>query len=296
MPKGKTIEAGGDQRPGSLVLEAISPFPKRLGLLQIQHGALYFINYIRSIRQFAGRFADRPRQETAEHGHELANSPPRTTIHDMTPEELANKHPRLYHVTEPGGAQAILDHGLLTTAQLVDRSAVPEPRRSKLLSCKREKRELLEHPDFGQVVLNDNRPLHEGKLDACLDDDLTAADWLMMLNKKVFFWATKGGLNRLLKSSVNRNRPPDVIVVNTLSLASTHFDCLCISPINSGATLHKPARRGLSTFALAKDVTFASWSVSRGNKTPDKIREITVDGGVPDIRAHVVDVRWARQR
>jgi len=147
------------------------------------------------------------------------------------------------------------------------------------------------HDVHGEAILNDNRPFHEHKLAAYLDDGLTPQDWLQRLNSKVFFWTDQARLDGLLGARMNRDRPREILVVNTLTLVSAHYGKVAISPINSGSTLRKPARRGEATFASLPEVRWPEWRRRRGKKGPDKIVEVIVEGGVPDIADYVDEVR-----
>ncbi len=114
------------------------------------------------------------------------------------------------------------------------------------------------------------------------------ADWLRILNSRVFVWASEEGLNRLLNAKLNRTRAREVLIVDTLSLAKTHAERIEICPINSGSTLRKPARRGMNTFTPLLEHSFYDWSRLRGRR--DKILEVTVRDHVPDIAEHILDV------
>ncbi|WP_299390834.1 hypothetical protein [Pelagibius sp.] len=209
----------------------------------------------------------------------------------MTPEELAERHPRLFHVTEPGAHEGIRRHGLLSTRALLDRFETPAAERERLLTTRRPEAVPLHHPEHGTAVLNDNLPLSEKALRTCLDDGLTPADWLGILNGKVFFWADEAGLQRLLGARMNRGRQREVLVFDTRRLAEAHIDSLCLSPINSGATLRRAARRGLATFSRAKDYRYPQWRKLRGRS--DRILEVTVDHAVPQAADFLLDVRLA---
>lgn len=209
----------------------------------------------------------------------------------MTPQELADLHPRLYHVTEPGAWESMARDGLLSTVGVLELFGVSVEQHAVLTARRRPQAVPLLHARKGRVVLNDQIPLNEKKLASCLDDGLTPADWLKKLNERVFFWAHEDGLSRLLNAQVNRKRTRQVIVVDTLSLASAHMALIDICPINSGATIHQPARRGHSTFTPMTAVTYAAWRRQRGKSSPDKILEVTVRGGVPDIARHALELR-----
>lgn len=207
----------------------------------------------------------------------------------MTPDELAARHPRLFHVTEPGAWASIRRFGLLSTSRLLDLFELDVGARRVLETHRRPEAVGLSHPSHGDIVLNDNLPLSEAALASCLDDGLKPADWLRMLNARVFFWADEDGLSRLLGAKANRGRSRDVLVVDTLSLARTHADRMELCPINSGATLRKPARRGLSTFTPLAANAYDDWRRLRGKR--DRILEVVVRGGVTDIERHVLEVR-----
>lgn len=140
----------------------------------------------------------------------------------------------------------------------------------------------------GRVVINDNTPLTEEALAGCLEGDLRPADWLRMLNERVFFWADEKGLDRLLRARANRGRPCDVLEIDTLSLARTHGPRIELSPINSGATLRRPAKRGVSTLTPLESVSYEEWRRLRARR--DTVLEVIVRDGVPDIAKHLVSV------
>lgn len=207
----------------------------------------------------------------------------------MTPDELATRHPRLYHVSEPGAHESIRKHGLLSTSAILDLFEVEAQERQRLTTARRATAVPLSHPLYGTMILNDNLPLSEKALENCLDDGLTPSDWLRTLNSRVFFWADETGLQRLLGAKMNRGRQREVLVFDTLLIAQAHMDTLCLSPINSGATIRKPARRGLTTFTPAKDHSYAQWRRLRGKS--DKIVEVTVDHALPRASEFLIDVQ-----
>lgn len=206
----------------------------------------------------------------------------------MSPEDLSARHPRLYHVTEPGAWSNIKEKGLLSTAHLLNLFDTNQEQRTIIETKPRSSSVTLQHPLHGRVIINDNLPLSEKALTKCLDHNLLPADWLRILNSRVFFWANEEGLNRLLNAKLNRTRAREVLIVDTLSLAKAHAERIEICPINSGSTLRKAARRGLNTFTPLLEHSFNDWSKLRGGR--DKILEITVKDHVADIAEHILDV------
>ncbi len=112
----------------------------------------------------------------------------------MTPFQLAQEHPRLWHVTAADAVPSILDRGLLTTADILARWGVDPTQRDGYLTRRRPVPVTLTHPALGSIVINDNAPLNERKLTAVLDDGLTAPDWLRMLNSRLFFFVDRTSL------------------------------------------------------------------------------------------------------
>ena len=207
----------------------------------------------------------------------------------MTPEDLAVLHPRLFHVTTPGALPGILRHGLLPTTGLLDLFEVPPAARPAIEGARRPGSVALEHPVHGRAVVTDNLPLHVRALESCLDDGLRPADWFRILNGRVFLWADEAGLQRLLGARLNRGRARDVLVLDTLGVARAHSARVEISAINSGATLRRAARRGLGTFTPLGRWSYGEWQRLRGRR--DRILEVTVVGGIPDVAAHLVEHR-----
>ena len=121
----------------------------------------------------------------------------------------------------------------------------------------------------------------EAALARCLDDGLTPDDWLSMLSARVLFWANEAGLDRRLPARANLGRAVTVLVVDTLALAHACAGQIELSAINSGATIRRPARRGLSTFTPMLRHSFAEWSRLWSRR--DTVLEVTVVGGVREV-------------
>ncbi len=208
----------------------------------------------------------------------------------MTPEDLAARHPRLFHQTAPGAWEAIREHGLLPTTEMLRRIQLPQEQIDALTRYRRPHTMTFLDTPMGRVEINDNRPLSHKALAGCLDDGLSPQTWCAMLAERVFFWADETrGLSRLLGAKMNRDRPRDVLVIDTLGFAAAQAARIELSPINSGSTIRKPARRGLGTFTPMRDVAdYKAWRGLRG-KT-DTVLEVVVPG-VVDVAPHVVEVR-----
>ena len=204
----------------------------------------------------------------------------------MTPDELAERIPRLHHVTDREAWPMIERHGLLTTDGIVERF-VADPAEAARLRTERRADFVTVHdgPD-GRVTINDNLPLHFGNLAPHLDDGLTPAEWLRMLNGRVYFWPRVERGAGFLRAGRRGGREKLLLTFSTRSLAAAHEGRLDLAPINTGSALRRPARRGRATFTPASDVGWGEWRRLRGRL--DDVAEVSVRGGVPDALDHLL--------
>ena len=162
----------------------------------------------------------------------------------MTPEELAAKHPLLYHVTDPRNWEGILKHGLMPTSRILSLREVSDEDRDCINQRRWRESVPLTHPIHGDAVITDHKPLSETKLWNCLDDGLTPADWLALLDERVFFWVDEEHRDKFLTAQLKHARDRLVLVLDSLNMARSHGDQMELSPFNSGSTFYDAARRG----------------------------------------------------
>ena len=203
----------------------------------------------------------------------------------MSPDEIASMHPVLYHITRGSVVPSIKQHGLLSTSSLLDLFQVPPDQRRVLEERARPSSVTIAHPAYGKITLTDNAPLREAALNQCLDDGLTSADWMRLLNQRVFFWVNERDVDRHLQAGLKDGQARVVLKLDTLSVARAYLNRIELSAINTGATLRRPARRGLTTFAPAHLYTYREWRQLRTGR--DRIKEFTVLGGIGDVADHL---------
>ncbi|GAA4863904.1 DUF7002 family protein [Actinomycetospora straminea] len=185
-----------------------------------------------------------------------------------TPGDLAARHPRLFHMAEAGAWPSIREHGLASAAALVERFGAP----SALVTGRRT----TAVPLGDGVVLRDNGVLHDGQLARCLDG-MAIPDFYRMLNGRVYFWPTRRRVRGLLAARAYRARAHLVLEIDTARLLARHADAVRLSPINMGATLINPPRRGPHTARRLAD-----WPPGRA------VAEVSVEHAVPDVADLVV--------
>lgn len=205
----------------------------------------------------------------------------------MSPEEFADRHPRLFHVTRPQAIPSIEKHGLLTTSALLDLFAVSGAQRQAIEEKRRPRNVTIRHDLHGEAVVTDNAPLSERALQKCLDDDLTPAHWLRILNGRTFFWPDRINLAKHLQASRRKSEVRTVLVLDTLRLAKAHHERIELAAINTGSTIRRPAHRGLLTFSPAHLYTYGEWQRLRGMH--DRLKEVSIVGSVPDIGNYLIE-------
>lgn len=204
----------------------------------------------------------------------------------MKTHDFIQRYPRLFHMAEEGAWPSIRATGLSSTSALLDHLGYIGEKRLAYESLQRARKTTVSDIGGRDFVLRDQRPMAANRLEKVLQDGLKPRDWYELINGRVFFWVEEKRLIGLLNSRDNRDRPHDVLVVDTTTLLAKYADAVLLTHMNTGNTFPFPQPRGLDTF-----VRIADWP-ARPNGTPDrKIVELTVKYAVPDIADHVLEVR-----
>ena len=114
----------------------------------------------------------------------------------MLTSELVRLYPFLFHTVADGSWPSIREHGLLSTAAMLELWAVKEAQRRDLLTTVRSESVVIEHPRLGSAVVRDQGPIHAPSLGECLTD-LSVEQWLQKLNERVFFFLQRGQVDGL---------------------------------------------------------------------------------------------------
>ncbi len=206
----------------------------------------------------------------------------------MKEDELVSRYPRLWHMAHDGAWPAIRDHGLMSAGALLDAYDVQGPRRHALRSCRRPESVPLDADALPMAVIRDQKPMTDAALIRCLDDGLTPRDWYELLNSRTFFWLSRARIWTLLRARAYRDVRQTVLTLDTARLVAAHRDRIWLSPINSGATLFKPQRRGKQTFQRIAAFPYEARSATRIDA--NNVVELVVDHSVPDVADFVLAV------
>jgi hypothetical protein len=204
----------------------------------------------------------------------------------LTPELLAARYPRLYHMAEEGSWDSIQQHGLLSTTALLDLFEVPQDDRYALEARRRPESVSIHHPVHGTAWIRDNKPINETVLRRTLEG-MTEEEFYRTLNRRVFFWVSTDRLDRLRNAPPYRHRRHDVLELDTAALLARHHERVELSHLNSGA-VHPAANypRGIGTF---KPITRYAYG-ERRSISNEPLVELTVLYAVPDVSDFVIDV------
>lgn len=208
----------------------------------------------------------------------------------VTPTELANHYPRLFHMAECSSWESIQHHGLLCTEALVKLFEISPEDRGAILHHRRPERITINHPTNGSAVIRDQKPLSSSKLGKCLKD-CSLKQWLQMLNSRVFFWLCKERLETLMCAREYCAENHLVIILDTLRLATDFQDKITLTPMNTGNTRPYAHPRGLSTFSRMEDYPFRQ----RLRHGPySTVVELAVETGVHNILDYVIEASIMR--
>lgn len=207
----------------------------------------------------------------------------------VTPLELSQHYPRLYHMAEPNTWEKIQKAGLLCTSAILDECLITGDTRKALELSKRERKEPVQHPTLGEIFLRDQKPLYVGKLAKSLTD-CTVEQWFRMLNSRVFFWPTWARLERLMQAREYAGRKHLVLTVDTFALTTDYEKQITLAPMNTGNTMPIAHPRGLKTFSKMRDYPFQE-RLKRGPYYT--VVEVAVEGGVRDLSKYVIRAEHA---
>ena len=199
----------------------------------------------------------------------------------MLAQQLWEKYPQMFHMAEAGSWPSIRRHGLLSTSALLDLFEVPRKERIAIETRRRPKSVPLKHPVYGRAVIRDQKPLSEKRLAACLHGGITVSQWLLLLNRRVFFWLEETRLDTLRGAQAYRAQRQVVLTVDTRGLVEAHAARILLTHMNTGATRPFAHDRGRDTFCTIGKYAF---------KERRRVVELTVARQVRDIKKYVLKV------
>lgn len=204
----------------------------------------------------------------------------------MSPEQLIDLYPHIYHMAEADSWPSIREHGLLSSLEVARRSGVQGQAAINLRRTHRAEKLSVNVPGIGNVVLRDQIPMAPERIERALPEGISAGDWYELINERVFFWAEEERLHRLLNGRQYKHLEHDVLTIDTASLLRIHADNIRLCHMNSGNTYPAMVKRSPDIFKRIGD-----YEINRRGNPKKPVVEVTVLGGVPDIALHVRNIR-----
>jgi TfoX N-terminal domain len=149
-----------------------------------------------------------------------------------------------------GALPQIEKYGLLSSEATLDLLSINGTRREQLLACRRPESVILESREHGRFILRDQKPMRDAALAECLVG-MTLPEWYRLLNGRTFMWSNEDRVETLLGARAYRGAEHLILTVDTASFAGKYESQLEVSPINSGATLYIPPKRGAFTSKIS---------------------------------------------
>ena len=178
----------------------------------------------------------------------------------------------LWHVAPAGAWDRISRRGFLTAEQLIGEAQLDEGERRTLLTAPRR------HPvslklESGQVTLRDQGPLFKTKdLQSILGDGLSIADWIHLLNRRVYFFTDQKNMQALVDKYVKLEGAQDVLILSPMRLYDVAKNRIELAAQNTGAIARRPGvKKYRNTFMPV------------GQFPNQKPSEVTVLDGVDDL-------------
>lgn len=197
----------------------------------------------------------------------------------VKPENLIARHPQVFHVASADSWPSIQQHGLLSTASLLELHGVTDAERDRLLRRKREISTTLSTPGVGIAVIRDQKPLKF--IGQKIDPSSSLSRFLEALNSRVFFAPTQDRLERLLEAREYRGMPQVVLTVDTRALMEGYEHEIRLCRFNSGACtqLNHPVRGHESWTSISR----YPYDDYRRKYKGEALVEVTVSQAVPDV-------------
>jgi hypothetical protein len=199
----------------------------------------------------------------------------------VTPGEIIERYPRLYHLTHLSNVDSIMRLGLLSTSALLDLFGIEGEARRLIEASNRRELVPIEHQTHGVAILRDQKPMDDSGLRRALRDGITPAEWYRLVNRHVFFWVDEARVERLLNARAYRTERHALIVSRSAGLIERYAEQVVLSPINTGATKPLPHPRGRDCFVPLPSYPFADWTAKRRGR--DTVVEVAVATAVPDL-------------
>jgi hypothetical protein len=157
----------------------------------------------------------------------------------MTPEQFLDRCKLICHVGPAGVWEQIAKHGFRSAEQLIMDADLPDAEREQLLSTPRREAVRL-HVHGDEVILRDQGPLlARNDVKSILESGLDVSEWIHLLNRRVYFFATEAPLQKLRDKYIESDGAQDVIWLSPLKILEVEGIRLELASQNTGAVARR---------------------------------------------------------
>ena len=212
-------------------------------------------------------------------------------IRPMDADELIATCPRVYHSASAIAWPSIQQHGLLSTAALLELYSVHPNTRSEIMTRRRERSISLDAPGLPPAVIRDQKPMKF--LSEKIEPGADVEDFLVAINSRVFFWPNHDRLARLRDAKEYRGLAQVILHIDTKLLIERYGSHIQLCRFNSGAITQKNhPLRSRSSWLPMQEYPYADYRRKHGRG--GALAEVTVLDAVPDILDLAVEVEHVR--
>ena len=193
----------------------------------------------------------------------------------MNQEQFLQRCKQLWHIAPAGAWEGIAARGLRTAEQLIHAASLGDEERTQLLTAPRATDVELKVDD-AVVVLRDQAPLTKHPdLPSIMEEGLSVADWVGLLNRRVYLFTSAAPMKTLLAKYVELHGAQDRISFSPMRLSQVTEGQLELTTTNTGAIARNKGVQKRRT-------DFVPLSRLPGSTSP---KEVTIVDGLDDLSA-----------
>jgi len=191
----------------------------------------------------------------------------------MNVDDFLHRCPSLWHVGPEGSWEGIKTRGFRTAEQLIMAADLDEDERTILLTEPRAEPVTLTI-DGATVTLRDQKQLLKRRdLASLMDEGMTIADWIRLLNRRVYLFTDLNTMNKALAKYIELEGAQEVMTFSPSKFIEAYRPRVELSMQNSGSVAR------MASGQRRKD-TFMSVGLFPSTRRPS---EVTVVDGIDDL-------------
>jgi Family of unknown function (DUF7002) len=181
--------------------------------------------------------------------------------------------PTLWHIGAEGSWEGIKRHGFRTAEQLILAADLDEAARERLMTEPRPEPVTFTVDGTTVTLSGQQQLLKRADLGSLMDDGMTIADWIGVLNQRVYLFTDVVAMKKALARNLELSGAQELITFSPLKFIEACRPRVELSAQSSGAIAR-------ATSTKKRKDTFVSVGLFPGSKRPS---EVTVVDGIDDL-------------